>query len=683
MRTTQVRLAHQAHTQLGHSCDSVGRRAAAASASRPHPALNPQHGGAGVQTEALDGAGKWPTVLLEHPAVCEDPAVLLRLLATGRALGDAAAAAAAGRLRVALGVEGEYASNFKKEGSFDDFCDGESYYEDDSRKESGKLRRKARERLCCEQAAFVERRATVLAELTVAVGSAWHSPSPLSSARKDGPIERVLAPALQRAAAAGRLRGLRAFQAPAFGLEGGLLDALALCPALTRLRLGTFGQEQKKCDLCCVYIGGGSPSVASLRGLRELDLAFGCEPPAAPAVAGLSALTRLTRLRLTLVGLPESATNVDKQCIELNRRWSGLHDLPASLLDLTLAARSEVRGDQGFGGQAARQETQPCRNPGPRACSACYYWCWGGVGGNRFETHRTFHLTPRQDKVADAAYDAGEVHTRMVLEPGLLTHLTRLTRLCTRPDLMLPNDPDALPSAGSSLRVLVLACDATSAGHEPRPCIEALLPVAAGLDALDVAEWHLTPGDAARLAAALPRDIAQLRIKADDPSLWAALPLTGLTLEFLPADLALLAGPPRLWQLSVSIVEGVDPAALAAALQALPRLRALQLGDGWHRPFQPFAWGADAGAAAPPTAEAVDAFVAAVAGLPSLRELSLEGFHIGRKAKAALLQAAPRLSALRLAVSGTTNEAAAALAAQMRAAAGRGALSLAVRAWPR
>jgi hypothetical protein len=33
---------------------------------------------------ARGAPAKWPTALLAHPAVCEDPAVLLRLLATGR-----------------------------------------------------------------------------------------------------------------------------------------------------------------------------------------------------------------------------------------------------------------------------------------------------------------------------------------------------------------------------------------------------------------------------------------------------------------------------------------------------------------------------------------------------------------------------------------------------------------------
>jgi hypothetical protein len=262
--------------------------------------------------------------------VCEDPAVLLRLLATGRALGDEAAAAARGRLRLVLGPEDEY---------------------DDTR-----LRREECQRLCREQAAFVERRGALLAELAVADASIWHHP--YYSDHKGRPIESVLPPALQRAAAAGRLGGLRAMEVAGCGLRGGLLGALALCPALTRLRLGTFGQQDNVYDTC-VYLGGGRPSVkklrafggqlAALRGLRELDLAFGCEAPAAPVVAGLSSLTRLTRLRLTLVGLPEWATDIGKEGIEMTREWSGVHNLPASLLDLTLAARAQVRGVVGPG----------------------------------------------------------------------------------------------------------------------------------------------------------------------------------------------------------------------------------------------------------------------------------------------------------------------------------------------
>jgi hypothetical protein len=48
---------------------------------------------------------------------------------------------------------------------------------------------------------------------------------------------------------------------------------------------------------------------------------------------------------------------------------------------------------------------------------------------------------------------------------------------------------------------------------------------------------------------------------------------------------------------------------------------------------------------------------------------------VGGEAKAALLEAAPRLSALRLVACGLGAEEAAGLAAQLRAAAGRGALS--------
>jgi hypothetical protein len=190
----------------------------------------------------------WPTVLLEHPAVCEDPAVMLRLLATGRALGDEAAAAAAGRLRLALGREGEC-----KRSASDQSGPEES----------------ARRRLCLAQAAFVERRGALLAEVTVADHSAWHgildagSPAgagagprgrPSRADHPERPIESVLAPALRRAAAAGRLLGLRAVEVPGFRLEGGLLPALALCPALTRLRLGAFKPRLDR----CVYVGDGS-----------------------------------------------------------------------------------------------------------------------------------------------------------------------------------------------------------------------------------------------------------------------------------------------------------------------------------------------------------------------------------------------------------------------------------------
>jgi hypothetical protein len=293
----------------------------------------------------------------------------------------------------------------------------------------------------------------------------------------------------------------------------------------------------------------------------------------------------------------------------------------------------------------------------------------------------------------NAIVGAEEVYgTHGPIEPGLLTHLTRLTRLCTRRDLQLPNDPAALPSAGASLRVLELASDLDD---ERGLCVEALLPVAAGLEALDIGEARLTAADAARLAAALPREIARLRIastsRRDSACVWAALPLTHLELYSPPADLALLAGASRLELLSVSTVSGAEPAALAAALQALPRLRALQLGSEYLRAFEPpptahyaapvatAPAGTGAQDAAPPTAEAVDAFVAAVAGLPFLRELSLTGFHVGDEAKAALLKAAPRLSSLRL-FACLSDEAAAGLAAQLRAAGGRCALSLEERA---
>jgi hypothetical protein len=278
------------------------------------------------------------------------------------------------------------------------------------------------------------------------------------------------------------------------------------------------------------------------------------------------------------------------------------------------------------------------------------------------------------------------------LESGLLTHLTRLTRLCTRRRVRLPNDPAALPSAGASLRVLELAHDGYG-GH--RAAVEALLPVAAGLEALDVGESSLTPAEAARLAAVLPRDIPRLHIATWGQRAWSALPITSLELRDMPADLALVAGASRLERLSLETISDADPTALAAALQALPRLQVLRLGGGLHRAFEPAplpeggpaaplaAVPAGAGAGdAPPTAKAVGAFVAAVAGLPSLRELGLAGFHIGREAKAALLQAAPRLSALRLAVCGLGDRKVAALAAQLREAAGRGTLPLLeVDAW--
>jgi hypothetical protein len=271
--------------------------------------------------------------------MCKDPAVLLRLLATSRALGDEAAAAARGRLRLTLDCKGRYGSSDL--GNDDPSLSGD---EDSSSSDDGnELSRKTRKRLWREQAAFVERRGALLAKLTVAERSHW-DPDPLFSRHWDRPIKDVLAPALQRAAAAGRLRGLRAFAAPGFELECGLLGALALCPALTRLRLGDIKDVGS-----CVHVDDGHPSVgqlravggqlAALRGLRELDLAFGCEPPAAPALAGLSALTRLTRLRLLLAG-----EFYCQEEIQMTAKWSGLHMLPASLLDLTLDASCQVRG---------------------------------------------------------------------------------------------------------------------------------------------------------------------------------------------------------------------------------------------------------------------------------------------------------------------------------------------------
>jgi hypothetical protein len=294
---------------------------------------------------------------------------------------------------------------------------------------------------------------------------------------------------------------------------------------------------------------------------------------------------------------------------------------------------------------------------------------------------------PSQEDVTGDADNSDRIS--VTLERGLLTHLTRLTRFCTLPRVLLTNDPAVLPSAGASLRVLELACDGN---EEDKASIAALLPVAPGLEALDVGASRLTAADAARLAAALPRDIARLRVATVHERVWAALPITILELQDLPADLALLAGASRLERLSVSTISGVEPAALVAALQALTRLRALHLGDYFwgRRAFEPrkrsrgnaaAPAAAAAAAHAPPTADAVDAFVAAAAALPSMRELSLDGFYVGGKAKVALLQAAPRLSALRLSACGLRAAAAAALAAQLRAAAGH-ALSLYVRGSP-
>jgi hypothetical protein len=260
------------------------------------------------------------------------------------------------------------------------------------------------------------------------------------------------------------------------------------------------------------------------------------------------------------------------------------------------------------------------------------------------------------------------------LQPGLLTHLTRLTRLCICGQLRLPNDPAALPSAGGGLRVLELPrlslCDPTWAP------IEALLPVAAGLEALDINDLWLTPADAARLAAALPRGIARLHFaprifrQPGADGAWAALPVTSLELERPPADLSLLAGASRLERLSVDMVSRASAAALVAALRALPRLRVLQLGMDFGHLFA-----GDQQARAP---GAFDAFVAAAVGLRSLRELRVSGCPLGGNAKSALVEAAPRLSALRLAHCGLSDGEAAGLAARLRAAAGRNALSLEV-----
>jgi hypothetical protein len=174
--------------------------------------------------------------------------------------------------------------------------------------------------------AFVERRAELLAKLRV-VDDAWRKER--CSGLADRPIERVLAPALRRAAAAGRLAGLRDFEAPAFGLEGALLRALAQCTALTRLSLGDNKWRDQQNDVCYAFAGDSSDSLraigsqlAALRGLQELGLGFGCTRAAAPALAGLSALTRLTSLRLTLTdGRPTSA-KFNPARIKLSRKWS-------------------------------------------------------------------------------------------------------------------------------------------------------------------------------------------------------------------------------------------------------------------------------------------------------------------------------------------------------------------------
>jgi hypothetical protein len=338
---------------------------------RPTPAARapriPLQRGAARRDAARELVGKWPTALLEHPAVCEDPAVLLRLLATGRALGDEAAAAASGRLRLALNCEYAIVRNDPP---------GKSSPAD-----------RARRALCREQAAFVERRGALLAELVVADDSVWHYRGErviTNVDRVDSPLAAILLPALQRAAAAGRLPGLRALELPGFGLEGGaLLGALALCPALTRLRLGTFDTLGYEFDAFerCVYVGAdGHPSagelraagrqLAALRGLRELDVSFGCMRAPAPALAGLSALTRLTRLRLTLVGNPEFEWAHDyaregMTPVAATREWCGLHKLPASLLDLSLDAACQARCARARWGvhAAGRSRWLLCRKP--------------------------------------------------------------------------------------------------------------------------------------------------------------------------------------------------------------------------------------------------------------------------------------------------------------------------------
>jgi hypothetical protein len=71
-------------------------------------------------------------------------------------------------------------------------------------------------------------------------------------------------------------------------------------------------------------------------------------------------------------------------------------------------------------------------------------------------------VPPSQDDVTEAA--TGIYGEPVQLTPGLLTHLTRLTRLCTpfyrdSAAIAVPNDADALPSTGGSLRALELACE--------------------------------------------------------------------------------------------------------------------------------------------------------------------------------------------------------------------------------
>jgi hypothetical protein len=231
---------------------------------------------------------------------------------------------------VKLGCRGQYS------------CPPDDPYDLD---EDDKRADRARKRFCRAQAAFIERRGALLAELAVASCSEWHTPD--DPERRDRTLGRILAPALRNAAAAGRLLGLRAVELPGFQLESNMLRALALCTALTRLSLGTGANDS---PVTYGYAGAPLPSAgalraagspfSALRGLRELDLAFSCACEAAPAMASLSALTRLTRLRLELSGL-QNLDNAFGNChaaIKMTRQWSGLHMLPASLEDLTLGA---------------------------------------------------------------------------------------------------------------------------------------------------------------------------------------------------------------------------------------------------------------------------------------------------------------------------------------------------------
>jgi hypothetical protein len=76
---------------------------------------------------------------------------------------------------------------------------------------------------------------------------------------------------------------------------------------------------------------------------------------------------------------------------------------------------------------------------------------------------------PQPRRAAEQDNSQKYLDAPVFLESGLITHLTSLTRLCfpsspshdTRwhDTIRVPNDPDVLPSAGGSLRALVLPCD--------------------------------------------------------------------------------------------------------------------------------------------------------------------------------------------------------------------------------